>query len=361
MKQKTKQRILLAFLVLAIMATLCACGANSELSMDTASAAGASMNGWDAGVNESFSTAMAPEAAMDEFYEYDDAGMSKSEEAPVGNEKATETAEKYTDKIVYTANIRTQTTSFDETITQLEKMVDTYGGFSQYTDISGQDYYDSTSNTTKVVDRYAQYTVRIPSDKFASFMDSAQGLGNVLESSKTAENVTSQYTDYEAQLASLKLQESRLMEMMEKADKVEDLIQLESRLSEVRYETDRIERNLRNLQMQISYSTVNISIQEVERYTPTAPVVRTFSEKISDSFSGGWQDFAEGCEDFAIWFVGAIPTLLILLVVAALGFFILRAVVKKTALKQKQRLEQRQSEKKPEDSEVKGTPLHPAK
>ena len=140
MKQKTKQRILLAFLVLAIMATLCACGANSELSMDTASAAGASMNGWDAGVNESFSTAMAPEAAMDEFYEYDDAGISKSEEAPVENEEATETAEKYTDKIVYTANIRTQTTSFDETIAQLEKMVDTYGGFSQYTDISGQDY-----------------------------------------------------------------------------------------------------------------------------------------------------------------------------------------------------------------------------
>ena len=101
--------------------------------------------------------------------------------------------------------------------------------------------------------------------------------------------------------------------------------------------------------------------QEVERYTPTAPVVRTFSEKISDSFSGGWQDFAEGCEDFAIWFVGAIPTLLILLVVAALGFFIIRAVVKKTALKQKQRLEQRKSEKKPEDSEVKGTPLRPAK
>ena len=106
---------------------------------------------------------------------------------------------------------------------------------------------------------------------------------------------------------------------------------------------------------------MNISIQEVERYTPTAPVVRTFSEKISDSFSGGWQDFADGCEDFAIWFVGAIPTLLILLAVAVLGFFIIRAVVRKAALKQKQKLEQRQSQKKSEGSEVKGTPLNPAK
>ena len=90
--------------------------------------------------------------------------------------------------------------------------------------------------------------------------------------------MTSQYTDYEARLDSLRTQEERLLAMLEKSEDVESLIALEQRLADVRYELESIERNLRNLDLQISYSTINLNLQEVEVYTPTVPVQRTFSE-----------------------------------------------------------------------------------
>ena len=78
-------------------------------------------------------------------------------------------------------------------------------------------------------------------------MSAAGEIGNVTSSGKSAQNVTSQYTDYEARLKSLYLQEERLLEMLGKATDLDSLITLEARLSEVRYEIERIERDLRHL------------------------------------------------------------------------------------------------------------------
>ena len=95
-------------------------------------------------------------------------------------------------------------------------------------------------------------------------MNDTDGIGNVISSSRSQENVTTQYTDYEARLESLNIQEERLLAMLEESGDLESLIALESRLSEVRYEIESIERNLRNLDQRIAYSTVNLEIQEVE-------------------------------------------------------------------------------------------------
>ena len=120
--------------------------------------------------------------------------------------------------------------------------------------------------------------------------------------------MTSQYTDYEARLDSLRTQEERLLAMLEKSEDVESLIALEQRLADVRYELESIERNLRNLDLQISYSTVNLNPRgEVEVYTPTVPVQRTFSEKLSDAFSDGWTGFVRGLQYFCLGLASSLP------------------------------------------------------
>ena len=60
--------------------------------------------------------------------------------------------------------------------------------------------------------------------------------------------------------------------MLSKSEDVETLIALEQRLSDVRYEIESIERSLRNYDMQIKYSTVDLDLREVEVYTPTVSV-----------------------------------------------------------------------------------------
>ncbi|MBQ1264814.1 MAG: DUF4349 domain-containing protein [Oscillospiraceae bacterium] len=227
----------------------------------------------------------------------------------------------FVQKIIYSADLRIQTTEFDKAAHALEQSVSAIGGFVENSDVYGNVNYNDDGTTT-IVDRSAYYILRIPSASFEAFLQQTEGLGNVLSSSRTAQNVTSKYTDYEARLSALYTQEERLLDMLTKAAEVESLIALEERLADVRYEIESIERNLRNLDMQIGYSTVCIDLQEVEVYTPTAPIRRTFGEKMSDSWRDGWNDFIRGWQNFFIGLVGALPTLAVFAVFVGVGLVI---------------------------------------
>lgn len=234
----------------------------------------------------------------------------------------------FTAKIIYSASLQLQTTEFDDAVAALERMTASFGGFVETSNISGDIFYED-DGSTRVVNRWGYYSLRIPCDRFEEFLTQTKGLGNVISNNKYAQNVTSQYTDYEARLSSLNTQEERLLDMLKKSEDVESLIALEQRLADVRYEIESIERNLRNLDMQISYSTVNIDLQEVELYTPTAPVQRTFGQKLADALSDGWHGFTRGLQRFVIGLAAALPTLVILLVLAVVCFIVVRRIIKK--------------------------------
>ena len=85
----------------------------------------------------------------------------------------------------------------------------------------------------------------------------------------------------------------------------------------MRYEIESIERNLRNYDMQIKYSTVNLDLREVEVYTPTVPVRRTFGQKLADSLSDGWNGFTRGIQNVILGLASALPALILLAVIIA--------------------------------------------
>ena len=205
---------------------------------------------------------------------------------------------------------------FDKAVAALENQVQKIGGFVESSNVTGDTPYNADGTTT-VVNRWAYYTVRIPCDHFESFLHETEGFGNVTSTSRDAQNVTSAYTDYEARLSSLNTQEERLLDMLSKSEDVETLIALEQRLSDVRYEIESIERSLRNYDMQIKYSTVNLDLLEVEVYTPTVPVRRTFSQKLADSLSDGWNGFTRGIQNVILGLASALPALILLAVITA--------------------------------------------
>ncbi len=236
----------------------------------------------------------------------------------VADGMAVEPVQTYAEKIIYTGQVYLETREFDEAVASLDKAVKEFGGFVQDSSVNGhtRNYDDGT---TEVVNRWGIYTVRIPVEKFDAFMSLAGELGNVTSSSRSAENVTSQYTDHEARLSSLKIQEERLLAMLEESGDLESLIQLEARLSEVRYEIESIERSLRDLDQRLAYSTVTVELQEVEVYTPTATTRRSFGEKIADAFRDGWSSFSRGFQNFSVSLVYSLPTLILLAVIAVVG------------------------------------------
>ncbi len=246
----------------------------------------------------------------------------------------------FTAKIIYSAYISMQSTEFDKSVAALDQMIASMDGFVESSNIYGNTCYND-DGTTRVVDRCAYYTARIPAKNFEQFLKQTAGIGNVISTSRDAENVTSQYTDYEARLSSLKTQEERLLAMLEKADDVDTLVALEERLCDVRYEIESIERNLRNLDMRISYSTVTIEMQEVEIYTPTVPVTRTFGEKLSDAFSDGWHSFTRSFQYFFLDLAEALPGLVLFVFFVIVIFFVVRRIVKKTKAKKAAKADQK--------------------
>lgn len=234
--------------------------------------------------------------------------------------------------MIYSANLEIQTTEYDAAVAALEKAVQDFGGFVERSNTYG-DIRRNDDGTSQVVNRYADYTVRIPASRFSEFLTQADGLGNVLSCNRYAENVTSQYTDYEARLSSLRTQEERLLSMLEKSDDVDSLIALEERLADVRYETESIERNLRNLDRQIAYSTVSVGLQEVEIYTPTKPVQRTFGEKMHDALSEGWSSFVRSLQYFLIDLTYSLPGLILFVLIVAAVIFVLLCIRRRVKAK----------------------------
>lgn len=318
-----KNRTVLA-LLLTLVLLLTACGAKSDAQASGENNYG---YGYDSAMQE---TPMAKPAMPEPETEEALDGIQTSAQETDGS-MTVEELEAYSDKIIYSGHVFMETVEFDEAVAALDRAVKEFGGFVQDSQISGNTRYNGDGTTT-VKDRWANYVVRIPAKKFDSFMAIADGIGNVTNSSRTAENVTSQYTDYEARLSSLKTQEERLLAMLEGSGDLESLIKLEERLSEVRYEIESIERNLRDFDQRLAFSTVTLELQEVEIYTPTAPVQRTFGEKLSIAFSDGWRGFVRSVQNITLFAVSALPVLLLLAVIVVV---VVLLVIKKQKTKAK--------------------------
>lgn len=319
MKKRSILAILLAALLALTIFTGCAASTKSA-AMDNSAPQAPTME------------APMEESAEAEEFAYDTVATTEAGGGAAETPEPDDSVADYTAKIIYTASVSIETTEFDKAVAALESKVQAIGGFVESSNVTGDTQYNSDGTTT-VVNRWAYYTVRIPCDHFESFLHETEGFGNVTSTSRDAQNVTSAYTDYEARLSSLNTQEERLLDMLAKSEDVETLIALEQRLSDVRYEIESIERNLRNYDMQIKYSTVNLDLREVEVYTPTVPVRRTFGQKLADSLSDGWNGFTRGIQNVILGLASALPALILLAVITAAVIVCIKKARKKRKAK----------------------------
>ena len=169
------------------------------------------------------------------------------------------------EKIIYSADATVETTEFDKTLEELAALIKEYGGWVQSSSINGANYYSISRGSS--YNRSADYTIRIPSDKFQTVMGSLSTLGNIPYSYTYTENVSAQYYDVQSRLTAYKTQETRLLEMMEKAQTVEDTITIEEKLTELQYKIDSLQSSLNNWDRQVNYSTISLNVQEVGEYT----------------------------------------------------------------------------------------------
>ena len=335
----------LAFLLALLMClSLCACG--------RAKSAGASQK------NVSYEMASAPvPAPMEASAEYDMAyeemgfgmaNMKASNTAARGSDSGSkaEAPEENPEKIIYSGDATVETTEFEKSVAALEAMIAEAGGFVESSSVNGNNYYDSSRGYTSR--RSASYTLRVPSEKFAALMSSLSDIGNVPYTHTYTENVTAEYYDVQARLKALQAQETRLLEMMEIAETVEDIITIEDKLTDVRYRIDSFQSSLNNWDRRVAYSTLNITVKEVQVYTPATVTKITYGEELWRAFTDALQNAGQFFKDLLVFLVSSIPTLVILAVL----FFIFRPLLKKLHKKAKARREARAEKKAAKKAQI---------
>ena len=284
---------------------------------------------------------MAMNAAydMDMAYEEGGFGRTASAKAEGGADSGSETPAEDPEKIIYSGDATVETTEFDKSIAALEAMIEKEGGFIQSSSVNGSNYYDSARGYTSR--RSASYTLRVPSGKFSDIMSRLSTFGNVPYTYTYTENVTAQYYDVQARLQALQAQETRLVEMMKLAETVEDIITIEDKLTDVRYRIDSLQSSLNNWDRRVAYSTLNITVKEVQVYTPEKLTKISYGEELWRAFTDALKNAGQFFKDLLVSLVSAIPTLAIL---AAL-FFLFRPLLRRLFSGMKKRRSARKTSK----------------
>lgn len=300
-----KKRYLAGLMAGLLLLTMAGCGSSSK-------SAGTEM------AAETMDTyAYTAEASMAEAPAEAAEWESDSGSGAVTSENGIEAVTETNRKLIKTVSLEMQTKEFDAVVEAVSKKVQEMGGYIEGSDIWGNSYY---SNST----RSANYTLRIPSDRLDEFVEAADELGNITYKNESVEDVTLKYVDVESHKKALETEQTRLLELLEQADNLEDLLTIESRLSDVRYELENYGSQLRLLDNQVDYSTVYLGINEVERIVETKE--RTFFEEIADRFNDSLYIVGRGLRGFVIGFLGSLPILAVWAVVIAALVFVLRKI-----------------------------------
>ena len=162
-------------------------------------------------------------------------------------------------KLILNADLSLETQDFEKSAADIEKMTAEAGGYIE----SSGTYGDTGS-------RSANYTLRVPQEKFEQFYAQLGENMHVVSRSRSSEDVTEQYTDIETRLATLQTKHERLLSLLEKADKMEDIIALENALADCEYEIDSLTGSKRRYDDLVGFSTFYINLREVQTLTATA-------------------------------------------------------------------------------------------
>ena len=208
--------------------------------------------------------------------------------------------EDYEQKLIRTIIMSVETEQFDEVIKDVEKALDQVNGYigtSQLNNDSG--------------DRTYHIEMRIPKDRLDQFLNEVDGMKElkIRRKHESTEDISLNYYDSLEHKKSLEVERDRILALIENADSLEYVVQLEDKLSELRYQISSYESDLRRMDNQVSYSTVNLDIYEVRKITVEKD--DSIGTRIKDGFTSTMEGLKNTGTDFIVWFISKSPILIL--------------------------------------------------
>jgi hypothetical protein len=156
-------------------------------------------------------------------------------------------------KLIKNADISLRVDNYQAAVESLKNQVLSYGGY--ITNESVQ-----TTGPEGILNGHLQ--VRVPQDKFESFLSGMEGLGKVTGRNIYAQDVTEEYVDVQSRLKAYKTKEERLLAILQKSGQLSDILAVETELANTRAQIESLEGRLRYLDNRTDFSTIGINIQQ---------------------------------------------------------------------------------------------------
>ncbi|MCQ2485695.1 MAG: DUF4349 domain-containing protein [Clostridia bacterium] len=213
-------------------------------------------------------------------------------------------------KITKNASLNIEVKDLDKFINIIKEELNNKKG---YIDSEDKSVYDNSSSCTLVV--------KIPSENLDSFINLIDINSTVKSQQIDSSDITSAYTDNEAKIKSLETEQETLLKIMEKAENLTDVIQLQDKLAEIRSELDSCKSMKKIMDNQVEYSSVTINVNESER---TIKTDGSFFSQVKEKFSNSLYSIGDFFRSLALIVLGGIPYIVIISIVAVIVVIIIK-------------------------------------
>lgn len=222
----------------------------------------------------------------------------------------------FDEKLVYYCSMDMETKNYDSSYLALRGLIEKHGGIIENERFSDSNSYLSEYRYSGVgVQRKVIMTIRIPSSNYYSFLnETAECDIHITSKNSSVENITQTYYDTQTSLEGLKTQLARLESMLEVTYDIDDLIQLNDRISKLEIEIAQQQTEIRRMDTDVAYSYVNIELSEVAEYTEIDEPIKTntFFDRLKNQIKDTWNGFLSFCEWLLFTIIGLIPAIIIL-------------------------------------------------
>ena len=244
------------------------------------------------------------------------------------------------EKKIRTVNMSLECKNLDSAEKELKERVKTEGGYIESEDYSAV----SDWNDLKTMN----FTIRIPKEKVDSFLGFLNGEGRVISKSENLEDVRLQYRDAKNHIKALETEQERVLALMEKAETVDQLIALENRLTEIRYQLDSYHSEVLDYDNRVNFSTIYLDLQESIDGKMHDRGSYSFFDQVRDGFFRNMVGIRGFFTTIALFCLVFIPQIL-LVILFILGIVLLnKKLNKRKKEKQERKMEQEELAKNTE-------------
>ena len=226
-------------------------------------------------------------------------------------------------KLITTVNLEAETEDLDGMLAHVSSKVSALNGY-----IESQEIFNGSAYS-KYRHRNANMTLRIPAENLSQFVDMVSDNCNIISNYRTTEDVTLQYVALESRIKALETEQERLLVLMEQAENMEDLLTIQSRLTDVRYDLEQIHSQMLVMKNRINYSTIHLYLSEVVEYTEVEEEPETFFQRIGRGFTKSLKGVWNGIVEFAVFFVSALPYFFLIGIIVVVLVLIIRRIRRK--------------------------------